>query len=338
MMTSRKRQRLVRTATACCIGVAAATATNESSLDRLASSVSSWWRPLHDESAASLLVAVEPRRDKIRLDRELENEDEEEDNNKDDEEEDDKQDENEQQEDDEGDDQDDNKNDGDAKNDDGANQGEDDDFFDDAIQDDQYSDDIVFAIDDFYAYQEDPRPPTLFPLTARTVIGYFIASLALTLGCSGGSGGGGILIPVYILVMGLPLKIAVPSGAVTVLGGAMGSTMLNWSRRHPLADRPLIDWDLVLVMVRSLWRLFGCCLRPFLTCPLHALSGATGTCWYLPGHLISSGLVREVSRRLVGAVTEYYGAHDAHQGHAHVPCREALHPASQGGTSRTSQR
>lgn len=72
--------------------------------------------------------------------------------------------------------------------------------------------------------------------------------MAITLGSSGGIGGGGIVVPVYVLVMGLPLKIAIPCGAITVLGGALGSTILNWHRRHPLADRPVIDWDLVLVM------------------------------------------------------------------------------------------
>lgn len=48
--------------------------------------------------------------------------------------------------------------------------------------------------------------------------------------------------------MGLPPKVAIPVGSATVLGGAIASTFLNFQRRHPLADRPLIDWDLVLVM------------------------------------------------------------------------------------------
>jgi uncharacterized membrane protein YfcA len=43
-------------------------------------------------------------------------------------------------------------------------------------------------------------------------------------------------------------KVAIPIGAATVLGGSIESTLVNFSRRHPLADRPTIDWDLVLVM------------------------------------------------------------------------------------------
>jgi hypothetical protein len=117
------------------------------------------------------------------------------------------------------------------------------DGYDDQVADDQIADDDtpVKTYDDFYAYQEDPGPPTLFPLTPREIMGFFLASLALCLGASGGLGGGGIVVPVYILVMGLPLKVAVPCGAVTILGGSIGSTILNRNRRHPLADRPIID-------------------------------------------------------------------------------------------------
>lgn len=39
-----------------------------------------------------------------------------------------------------------------------------------------------------------------------------------------------------------------PLSNITVLGGAVSNTVLNWPKRHPQADRPLIDWDLILVM------------------------------------------------------------------------------------------
>jgi uncharacterized membrane protein YfcA len=75
-----------------------------------------------------------------------------------------------------------------------------------------------------------------------------IAAMALVLGASGGIGGGGIIVPVFILIMGLQQpKVAIPIGAATVLGGSIESTLVNFSRRYPLADRPIIDWDLVLV-------------------------------------------------------------------------------------------
>jgi uncharacterized membrane protein YfcA len=64
----------------------------------------------------------------------------------------------------------------------------------------------------------------------------------------GGIGGGGILVPIYILVMGFSPKHAIPLSNVTVFGGAIANVLLNMPKRHPIADRPLVDWDLILVM------------------------------------------------------------------------------------------
>jgi uncharacterized membrane protein YfcA len=123
-----------------------------------------------------------------------------------------------------------------------------DDFFDDVLQDDLIGE-SKREINHYYAYDDDDRPekPVLFPLQAQTVVGYFVAALALGLGASSGTGGGGTIVPIYILIMQMPINLAIPIGAVTVLGGALASTCFNAARRHPLADRVLIDWDFVLV-------------------------------------------------------------------------------------------
>jgi hypothetical protein len=41
---------------------------------------------------------------------------------------------------------------------------------------------------------------------------------------------------------------AVALSNITILGGSLANFMANSSRRHPLLNRPLIDWDLILVM------------------------------------------------------------------------------------------
>lgn len=89
---------------------------------------------------------------------------------------------------------------------------------------------------------------SFFPLTDRDIAGFVVAILGLLIASGGGIGGGGILVPTYILVMGFPTKWAVPLSNVTVLGGALANGMYAVSRRHPTADRPLIDWDMILVM------------------------------------------------------------------------------------------
>lgn len=43
-------------------------------------------------------------------------------------------------------------------------------------------------------------------------------------------------------------KHAIPLSNVTVFGGAIANTLRNSRKRHPAADRPLIDWDLIVVM------------------------------------------------------------------------------------------
>lgn len=90
--------------------------------------------------------------------------------------------------------------------------------------------------------------PPLLPLTTSDYWGFFLATLGLMVAAGGGIGGGGILVPIYSLVFGFSAKHAIPLSNITVLGGAVANTVLNTPKRHPLADRPLVDWDLILVM------------------------------------------------------------------------------------------
>jgi hypothetical protein len=53
-------------------------------------------------------------------------------------------------------------------------------------------------------YVEEHAP--LFPLTAADRLGFFLAILGLMVAAGGGIGGGGILVPIYILVMGFSPK------------------------------------------------------------------------------------------------------------------------------------
>jgi len=113
----------------------------------------------------------------------------------------------------------------------------------------RWPDDFFFGDDDdFFRYIGDPPLPTLSPLSGRDVIGFMLSSLGIVLGSAGGIGGGGIVVPMYIIILGLSPRFAIPLGSVTVLGGSLAGLLLNLRRRHPLADRPVIDWDLILVM------------------------------------------------------------------------------------------
>ena len=95
-------------------------------------------------------------------------------------------------------------------------------------------------------FSEEHKP--LHPLDSNDYTGFLCATLGLMVAAGGGIGGGGILVPIYILVMGFSPKHAIPLSNITVFGGACDNTYLNSKKRHPLADRPLVDWDLILVM------------------------------------------------------------------------------------------
>lgn len=89
---------------------------------------------------------------------------------------------------------------------------------------------------------------SLLPLQTSDTIGFLCAALGLIIAAGGGIGGGGILVPIYIIILGFLPKHAIPLSNVTVFGGAIANTLRNARKRHPTADRPLIDWDLILVM------------------------------------------------------------------------------------------
>ncbi len=88
----------------------------------------------------------------------------------------------------------------------------------------------------------------LFPLDNSDIVGFILASVVLMIAAGGGIGGGGMLVPLYMLVMKFHTKMAIPLSNITVLGGALANVLFNIRKRHPLADRPEIDWDLILMM------------------------------------------------------------------------------------------
>ena len=85
-------------------------------------------------------------------------------------------------------------------------------------------------------------------MSVRDIIGFSVASIGLMISAVGGIGGGGILIPIFILIMDFSPKLAIPLSSISILGGALANSIFNFRKRHPLVDRPLIDWDLILVM------------------------------------------------------------------------------------------
>jgi uncharacterized membrane protein YfcA len=83
---------------------------------------------------------------------------------------------------------------------------------------------------------------------AQDIAGFIFASLMITIAAGGGIGGGGVLVPTYIFILGFEPKYAIPLSNCTILGSSISNLVLNVCKRHEYADRPLIDWDIMLMM------------------------------------------------------------------------------------------
>lgn len=61
-------------------------------------------------------------------------------------------------------------------------------------------------------------------------------------------GGGGLLVPLYALVLGVGTSSAIPLSTATIFGVACGNSLFIVRERHPKANRPLIDYAAVAMM------------------------------------------------------------------------------------------
>jgi hypothetical protein len=77
----------------------------------------------------------------------------------------------------------------------------------------------------------------LFPLNTQDYVGTILVSLGSMIAASGGIGGGGILVPILILVYGFHPKYAIPLSNFTIVGSSITNMALNLQKRHPDADR-----------------------------------------------------------------------------------------------------
>ncbi len=91
-------------------------------------------------------------------------------------------------------------------------------------------------------------------LIVTSVLCWIVTSCAV----AAGIGGGGLLVPLYALVLlsandshdsnGSSTKLAIPISACTIFGVAVGNVAYLVTKRHPHANRPLVDYATVVLM------------------------------------------------------------------------------------------
>ena len=82
----------------------------------------------------------------------------------------------------------------------------------------------------------------------RVALASVLCWLITSASVAAGIGGGGLLVPMYAIVLGLGPKLAVPVSKATIFGVAIGNVALITRRRHPRAARPLIDYSIAVLM------------------------------------------------------------------------------------------
>ncbi|KAE8892768.1 hypothetical protein PF005_g3808 [Phytophthora fragariae] len=91
--------------------------------------------------------------------------------------------------------------------------------------------------------------PSLSEINAYDALAIVFMIVGLAVSSAGGIGGGVILVPAMVLIMGFDIKRATPISNFAILGGAVANTWFNMLKRHPTANRPLIDPELALGMI-----------------------------------------------------------------------------------------
>lgn len=106
--------------------------------------------------------------------------------------------------------------------------------------------------DDVSGASEAAKPASdrgIADMTSTDIVGLVFMTLALVIASAGGMGGGSFLVPSLVLIMGFDIKRASPISSFAVLGCAVASNWFNLRKRHPIADRPLIDSNLTALIV-----------------------------------------------------------------------------------------
>lgn len=81
----------------------------------------------------------------------------------------------------------------------------------------------------------------------QIIVGTLIGIFGASFGSVGGVGGGGIFVPMLILIIGFDAKSATAISKCMVTGAAISTVFFNLKLRHPTLDIPMIDYDLVLL-------------------------------------------------------------------------------------------
>lgn len=95
----------------------------------------------------------------------------------------------------------------------------------------------------------------MFPYNTTEVIGLILILLTSALSNAGGVGGGGLVIPILLLMFKFYTHEAIPISKLTIFTGAFTSFLLGFKQKHPNRKAITIDYNIPYLIVPML--LFG---------------------------------------------------------------------------------
>jgi uncharacterized membrane protein YfcA len=93
-----------------------------------------------------------------------------------------------------------------------------------------------------FAYHKE-----LFPVDSNDIFTGVCAALGLLIAAGGGIGGGGILVPLIMILLNFRPKHAIALSNLTIFGGSIANVAFNVHKRQP-NGKAMIDWDIIAIM------------------------------------------------------------------------------------------
>lgn len=103
-------------------------------------------------------------------------------------------------------------------------------------------DQAMRTISDIFSESADDAANGI-PGSVQLIVSTALVLVLGSLAAGAGIGGGGLFVPIYMVLLGAGPKGAVPLSKATILGGAIGNFLSIGPSKHPKAKRPLIDYE-----------------------------------------------------------------------------------------------
>jgi uncharacterized membrane protein YfcA len=95
----------------------------------------------------------------------------------------------------------------------------------------------------------------VLPLEFSEIVGLFMIVIGSALSNAGGIGGGGLLIPILLLLLKFYTHEAIPISKLMIFTGAVISFILGFRQKHPFRNSITIEYNMPMLLVPFL--LFG---------------------------------------------------------------------------------